>query len=63
MSAKTDIQALAHQLGDRMDRESLEALLDLLDEEFFYARGDSDDQRIAPFRRMVGLAGKTGGSQ
>jgi len=37
MSKKTDIRTFAHQLVDRMDPARLEALLDLLDEEFFTA--------------------------
>lgn len=35
MGHKKDIRAFAHQLVDRMGPERLEALLDLLDEEFF----------------------------
>ena len=37
MSKKADIRAFAHQLVDRMPPERIEALLDLLDEEFFAA--------------------------
>jgi len=35
MSSETDIRSLAHELVDRMTLDRLQALLDLLNEEFF----------------------------
>ncbi len=35
MSNETSIRSFAHQLVDKMKQEKLEALLDLLDEDYF----------------------------
>ena len=35
MSAETDVRSFAHELVNRMTLDRLEALLDLLNEEFF----------------------------
>lgn len=46
MNAKKDVRELAHELVDRMPTDRLQALLDLVDEDFFSEKEMAEIQEL-----------------